>query len=45
MTRERDRYSKELEFAEETIKAKNANIKRLTTELGVAERTIEEFIT
>lgn len=45
MTRERDRYSKELEFAEETIKTKNAHIKRLTTELGVAERTIEEFIT
>lgn len=45
MTRERERYSKELEFAEETIKTKNAHIKRLTTELGVAERTIEEFIT
>lgn len=45
MTRERDRYIKELEFAEDNLKAKDAQIKRLTTELNIAEKTIEEFIT
>lgn len=45
MTKEKDRYLKELEFADETSKTKDAQIKRLHTELNLAEKTIEEFIT
>lgn len=45
VTRERDRYLKELEMADETNKMKDAQIKRINTELGIAEKTIEEFIT
>lgn len=44
MTRERDRYIKELEIADENSKTKDLQIKRLNTELSIAERTIEEFI-
>ena len=44
VTRERDRYLKELEVADEEAKVKDAQIKRLNTELSIAERTIEEFI-
>lgn len=43
--KQRDRYLKELEAADETIKAKDAQIKRMNTELNIAEKTIEEFIT
>lgn len=45
VTRDRDRYLKELEMADETIKTKDAQIKRLNTELRIAEKTIDEFIT
>ena len=44
VTRERDRYLKELEVADEEGKVKDAQIKRLNTELSIAERTIEEFV-
>jgi hypothetical protein len=44
MTDERDRYLKDLGIANEDLIIKDAQIKRLNTELGIAERTIEEFI-
>ena len=44
VTRERDRYLKDLEVEEESIKEKNAQIKRLKTELSISENTIDEFV-
>ncbi|CAI2367170.1 unnamed protein product [Moneuplotes crassus] len=44
VTRERDRYLAELEAADEKAKLQEAQIKRLNTELSIAERTIEEFV-
>lgn len=43
-TKERDRYLKEIEMAEQEIKDRDDQIKRIKTELNLAEKTIEEFI-
>ena len=44
MTKERDRFLKELDIADEKLREKDEYIKRITTDLNLAEKTIEQFI-
>jgi len=41
---EKNRYLNELQAVDDTVKEKDTQIKRLRTELNIAEKTIEEFV-